>query len=289
MASSQPKLFIPTDWTRVERNHSSSQSLCNDPTCRQRPTRFEKPTRDSEDEAEYSTASTTANPNAGNTTTSTATTNNATSLPTVTSSSTENYQSITGTVVVLLPDPDCEWFQGYFFGSNKVTTGQVDYVTAGTEIENAKTLKQEQQQQPQQQQQYGLLAQQVVVDECLQCSMGGYRELTIQLTEFTETRPVRSTPYQFLNIAWTGADMMRLRTMKEYINSNHNTIRMDAEKVWTGSEAYECIEKIFASLIQHLRSDSSDPESVKELMPQAAVVTGQMRVCIRAQINNDIQ
>ena len=214
-----------------------------------------------------------------------------TTTTTATTSGNKNTSRVlAGTAVVCLTDPDADWFQGYLFVS-----GTTPHISTSTTY-------------------YGLLGRIQELDECLQCADGGYRELTLQVnamggptTIHKDTNPSAAETFQFSNIAWTGGDMMRLRSSRGTAVASTTTaattndapsVRMDAERVETGRPAYQCIQAMFGSLVRRLRQhatkeqqlgsshDEVDPgsnlkhESVADLMPNAAVVTGRMELRI---------
>jgi len=250
---------LPLGWTRVTRNNKNTTNnkntnktddnewCCNDQNCRRRRV------------ADVDLAAEVSNNDSSN--------NDKT---------TKKYTVIQGTAIWCLPDPDCDWFQGYLFSISNSNGAQ-------------------------QQQQYGLLCQNVEIDECLQCSEGGYRELTLQVTPFHRNNNNSNNsnkPIQFANIEWTGADMMRLRTMlppqetttttaaAAATSLTQNAVQMDADCVWTGTDAESRIQSVFGSLLRQLRQDTEDDDgddgdaSVHDLMPNAAVVTGKMQLRI---------
>jgi len=215
------------------------------------------------------------------TTTSEATANTDTAVP-----QQEDSMIVKGTAVFCLPEPDCEWFQGYLFVSSSSSSSST--ASTGSAIPS----------------QYGLLARQQEIDECLQCADGGYREITLQATPFG-TRISNNPSIQHSsaakdssllmidNIQWTGGDMMRLRSStrsSKVPGHNTTTVVMDAAQVWTGRDAQARVEGIFGSLLRRLRtrSDQEDEDddqaasssSVQDLMPNVAVVSGPMELRI---------
>jgi hypothetical protein len=220
-----------------------------------------------------------------------------------------NRNFLSGNVWFCLPDPDCDWFQGYYLVTNQPSSFH-----------------------------YGLLCHvQQDIDECLQCSEGGYREVTMQMTKFEHRRTNRSTidakqvVHNVPNILWTGGDMMHLITKaitKTSLSSsllpkntvvnhtaNNNTqssspnvvtnpteisLRMQTTTLYTGPSAIPYVQKYFTSLLRnicnvsprtndiddgdddsaiHRRTDASFSEmKVMQLMPNVAVVSGTMNV-----------
>ena len=136
-------------------------------------------------------------------------------------------QLVRGQVVVCLLESNPDWFQAYLF------------------LESGET--------------WGLLGIQKEVDECLQCSEGGYRVIDLKITSKDET---------FVNVEWTGGDMMDLKG---------NDVSMQAEKIVTGSSALPVVEGIFSGLMRKLRSEDEELD-VLQVFPDLAVITGSMEV-----------
>jgi len=148
---------------------------------------------------------------------------------------TASSQTFQGTAVFLLHESNPEWFQGYFYyqGMSKP---------------------------------WGLLAVQVEIDDCLQCALGGYRELELTVL------PFEGRDKQVLkNVQWTGGDMMRL---------NASMVQMEPTKLLTDQKAVPTVERVFGSLLTKLRDDDDDQTSVLELFPDVAVVTGTMKLTL---------
>ena len=177
---------------------------------------------------------------------------------------------IAGTAVICLTDPDGDWFQGYLFVSDRDPIPSMYF---------------------------GLLGIVQEIDECLQCAEGGYRELILQVTEMGpgRSKPHRSgKKWEFQRIAWTGGDMMRLESLPVEPKNQPMmpTVSMESDRVDTGMPATQLIQELFGSLLRRLREASEDDvnvtsSSVSDLMPNAAVVTGRMKLSIPQHNNNN--
>jgi hypothetical protein len=155
---------------------------------------------------------------------------------------------LTGTAVFLLPDPNPEWFQGYFFP--KQTEKSV--VAEGGAYQKRAS--------------WGLLCEQEELDECVQCANGGYRQITISLNQFGSGKD----PIKLQNVEWTGGDMMRLDRTPD--------LQMEATRLSTGTSAVRYVEGLFGGLLNKVREDGN--ESVLEVMPDVAIVMGNMNLTI---------
>jgi hypothetical protein len=128
-----------------------------------------------------------------------------------TSINSDQYTYYSGSVIFCLPDDDCDWFQGYYFPFHDSNHDDIDPVIPpiGTRPY------------------YGLLCHvKKDIDECLQCTAGGYREISrMELTLMNRTTPstsqqrykqqynITTVPPQQMNISniyWLGGDMMNL-------------------------------------------------------------------------------
>jgi hypothetical protein len=193
----------------------------------------------------------------------------------------ESRRTLSGTVLFCLTDPDCEWFQGYFFVTKQVYFGLLCLVKTD-------------------------------IDECLQCSEGGYREMSMQMTPMNRGNDVAkpsSTTTNFPRILWTGGDMMNLvsvavspsatdvtNNLATVMNSPEVAMRMRANSLFSGATARKYVQKYFNSLLSYIQkahaSDtgngndmlvSSSPIAdnhlgIEEIMPNVAVVSGTMEV-----------
>jgi hypothetical protein len=159
---------------------------------------------------------------------------------------TARHEKYTGKAIFLLLENNPQWMQGYFFPD-------------GTRRS------------------WGLLAEQQAVDDCLQCSEGGYRVLSIKVYRYKASES--ESTISMNNIEWTGGDMMRL---------NSPSVTMQATECYTGDQAAQLAEQIFASVLHKLNAkvDLSDSgnTSTLDLIPDIAVVKGSME--LRIEIDN---
>jgi hypothetical protein len=144
-----------------------------------------------------------------------------------------NATSVEGHAIFCLHEINPDWFQGYF---------QVDG-----------------QRKP-----WGLLATQEAIDECLECSDGGYRQITLKVFRYSGEKPIKLD-----NVQWTGGDMMRLQS---------SDVSMDAHCLWTGKKAVPYVERYFSGLVNKLREEVDEP--VLDILPDLAIVTGPMTLTI---------
>ena len=143
-----------------------------------------------------------------------------------------------GQVIVCLTDSNPEWFQAYLFLQDEDTT-------------------------------WGLLGVQQEIDECLQCSQGGYRVITLRVTTTTTTDQVT-----FPNVEWTGGDMMDL---------NGPGIVMQARKIMTGAHAVPVLEGVFSGIVRQVQASLNDdndehPWDPLQVFPELTIVVGSMEL-----------
>lgn len=141
-----------------------------------------------------------------------------------------------GQVIVCLLDSNPDWFQAYLFLPDATT--------------------------------WGLLGIQKEIDECLQCSEGGYR--VIDLKVMTSKDNIVLT-----DIEWTGGDMMDLKG---------NGVVMQASKIMTGPDAVPILEGVFSGLMQKVRSscagETAEVVDPLQVFPELAIVVGNMQLCL---------
>lgn len=166
-------------------------------------------------------------------------------VSTATSSSAANGRTAHhGQVIVCLLDSNPDWFQAYLFlqdGSNET---------------------------------WGLLGLQKEIDECLQCSEGGYRVIDLRVTSKDKVT--------LTDIEWTGGDMMDLK-------GSH--VSMQAEKIMTGSDAVPVLEGIFSGLMHKVRAANPDEKNLDplQLFPELTIVVGKMEIQLPDPIDdNDV-
>ena len=151
---------------------------------------------------------------------------------------------------------------------------------------------------------WGLLAtQNVVVDECLTCSEGGYRELDIT---FIQQRKKQSSNYASMrssnngtsnnkkkvrwtsqDVVWTGGNMMMLSTdpytsSTTSISIDEPGVKFDTQKLMEGEKAIEVATKYFPSMVKRLQihnvTNDNDDESTDKMMDDAMILIGDMEV-----------
>jgi hypothetical protein len=150
-----------------------------------------------------------------------------------------SHRRYVGKAIFLLHDSNPDWIQGYFFPNG-----------AGKP--------------------WGLLAIQQDIDECLQCTAGGYRVVQLTILPFDRTNMIKKQ--SVAAVEWIGGDMMCLK---------HPLVQMQGEQLVTGEKAVPTVETIFATLLTKLRS-SRESEStttpVLKLFPDLAIVSGTMQI-----------
>lgn len=176
-----------------------------------------------------------------------------------------------GIGVFCLHDTDTSWFQGYFIPKSSV---------------NPKPI--------------GILAVQRDIDECIQCALGGYRELDLTLYNFLKTEgggsqdnASHSSSSITVPVVCTGGDMLRMRSMTrgkaQDTDGSVVNVRFDATTIYTGLKAIPYLKTYFASLVKKQREllmmqatadDDSDQDittmSELDLLPDCAIVCGGM-------------
>ena len=170
-----------------------------------------------------------------------------------------------GTGIFCLHEIECKWFQGHFIPSshnmNKVST-------------------------------FGILAVEYEdVDECLICSDGGYREIymTILSSKVKADRGENDDSrgnnkerrkLEVHQLECTGGDMLRISS-KESSQKKELGIQVlfEADRIFTGKKAALLVQKYFSSLVSN---ESMSNDSVLDLLPDCAVVTGDMELKVPA-------
>jgi hypothetical protein len=122
---------------------------------------------------------------------------------------------------------------------------------------------------------WGLLATQETLDECLECKDGGYRQITLQVFPFGNNAS-KEKSLKVGGIEWTGGDMMRLQSAE---------VSMETHSLWTGTKTVPYVEKYFGSLAKKLCGD----DSLLEVLPELAIVTGPMTLSLAAPVNDSIE
>ncbi|GAX23365.1 hypothetical protein FisN_15Lh080 [Fistulifera solaris] len=163
-------------------------------------------------------------------------------------SSSTNVRSFQGTAVFCLHEMNPSWFQGYFF--------------QGTTT-------------------WGILCEQQEIDDCLQCADGGYRVLKVTLHTYSGGA---DAPEKIVirNVEWTGGDMMRLLQAEGQLS-------MEPKHMYTAEKAVPLTKSIFKNLLRKL-SHESDPvkeQQVLDILPDVAIIMGEMKVMIPIHQVND--
>jgi len=157
-----------------------------------------------------------------------------------------------GKALFCLHSLDCSWFQGQFINArNSVTLG-------GSSVNSL-----------------GLLAtQREDLDDCLQCSDGGYREidLTLSVREKGPKLCVERLPC-------TGGDMLQIRTPLEEgsngtVKVRDTNVTFDADQIITGQRVGPLVRTYFSSLL------TNHDVCVLEQLPDCAIVVGDMNITV---------
>lgn len=162
-------------------------------------------------------------------------------------------RSFVGRVVWLLHDVESEWFQGYV-----LLPGQRPW---------------------------GLLAVVQELDECLQCTDGGYRQVQITVQQPSTAHTEGYKKVDLGVVEWTGGDMMRLESAN---------VKMQPDSVVTGKKAASLVTELFKGFWKQLRATCSDQFSANglgnteiidplELIPDVAVIYGSFEFVLNAE------
>lgn len=218
--------------------------------------------------------------------------------------------AVEGQAVFLLHEPNPDWFQGYLFrgGGGSGSGGCAGSLLGSTTNSEKK--------KP-----WGLLARQLEIDECLQCSEGGYRRIKLTVFPYegeTASSPggaggakeggneedkgekkkkrsaaaaaaVRNKKTTLDRIDWTGGDMMQLQSP---------AVRMRADRLVTGPKAVPFVEGVFGGLLRKLRAAEAEEEvescgdggassGVLELLPDCAIVIGTIQLILPVAKDDD--
>ena len=166
-------------------------------------------------------------------------------LPETATANSDNYHRCKGRAVWLLHDLESEWFQGYFYAIGQARP-------------------------------WGLLALIQELDECLQCSEGGYRQIRLQVLLPSSSNASGNIKKDLGIVEWTGGDMMRLESA---------VVKMEPDSVVTGNKAASITTDLFKGVWKQLRSMYNEQVEggiemeqvgLLELLPDVAVVRGSM-------------
>ena len=161
-----------------------------------------------------------------------------------TTTTTENNDTVRtcqGQVIVCLLDSNPDWFQAYLFPDER------------------------------RDETWGLLGIQKEIDECLQCSEGGYRVIDLRVTSSSSI--IKDKKVTLTDVEWTGGDMMDLK-------GSHVTMR--ADKIMTGVDAVPVLKGIFSGLVRKIRAESGpdldDDDDLLRVFPELTIVVGKMEI-----------
>ena len=158
-------------------------------------------------------------------------------------------------------DENTTWFQGRFFPRLGIAS-PVSVTTTSPIVKS-----------------WGLLAQQkLVVDECLRCEEGGYRELDLTLIRHVAspfTGKKKTVRWVAEDLQWTGGDMMRLATdsMMSSLREDQTGCKFEPATLMGGKKAMDVATKYFPSLVRQLTDGNDDID-----LSDALVVIGDMEV-----------
>jgi hypothetical protein len=205
-----------------------------------------------------------------------------------------SHEQVQGTVFFLLPTINPPWFQGYFLPKINVDTvdgsWEDDSVVADKESDPQFDISSGG--KP-----WGLLLEQIEIDDCLACDEGGYRQVKMTIyfprraASNSEDRPKYAVP-QVLD--WTGGDMIQL------IGS---AVEVLPQNLWTGQAAVPFIQSIFRPWLDQGISKSTgnlskshhnektnsgaskdSTDHILEEWPDVAVVRGSMNVLVPSSL-----
>ena len=151
---------------------------------------------------------------------------------------------------------------------------------------------------------WGLLAtQNAVIDECLCCEDGGYRELDITFIQQKKQQSSSSSYARSNNggssnnkkkvrwvsqdVVWTGGNMMMLSTdpytsSTTSISTDEPGMKFDTHKLMEGEKAIEVATKYFPSMVKRLQihnvTNDNDDELTDKMMDDAMILIGDMEV-----------
>ncbi|KAL9186454.1 hypothetical protein ACHAXT_005692 [Thalassiosira profunda] len=133
---------------------------------------------------------------------------------------------------------------------------------------------------------WGLLAvQNEVVDECLTCAEGGYREMDLTFIRPKGGFANRGKKVRWVanDLVWTGGNMMSLSTdpYSPILSAEEPGVKFEPQKLMEGERAMEMAKKYFPSICKRMRiSDAMNSDSMNDLdeKEDAMVVVGNMEV-----------
>ncbi len=162
------------------------------------------------------------------------------------------------------------WFQGRFFPLSG-TRSHIRHNNDSIHAREAASVRSKSS--------WGLLGvQNVVIDECLRCSEGGYRELDLTFIRHTtsmKSGEKKATRWTANNVVWTGGDMMRLST-------DDTGVKFEPTSLMGGTRARDIGLKYFPSLLklllQHVTNKSGCEDKDDDTLSEAIAVIGDMEI-----------
>ena len=151
---------------------------------------------------------------------------------------------------------------------------------------------------------WGLLAtQNVIIDECLTCSEGGYRELDLTFIRTKKQQQQQSTMMRMStsssdkkkdkkirwvsqDVIWTGGNMMNLTTdpysssSTTSISNTEPGVKFETQKLMEGTKAMDIASKYFPSMVKRLEIHDVTNETSFEKASDAMVLIGDMEVVV---------
>ena len=253
---------LPLGWTQIKRgkkrrkvdsSNNGDDNCCDDPTC------------SNDTNASTSTTKTCPKSNAD-------ADNSSDGIGGKTPSQ-SMFVELEGKALFCLHSLDCSWFQGQFINARSSSSR-----TKSARGSSMKSI--------------GLLAKQRDdLDECLQCSDGGYREIDLTLLasareKGTDPNSTNSNSNDKLQerksirvekLSCTGGDMLQIKTPMDESSGVAKvrgiTVSFDADQIITGKRVAPLVRRYFSSLL-----DSEG--DVLEQLPDCAIVVGNMKMTL---------
>lgn len=263
---------LPLGWTQIKRgkkrrkvdstNDGDDNDCCDDPTC------------SNDTNAPTSTTKTCPKSNADADTSSEGTAGGKTLSQSM-------FVELEGKALFCLHSLDCSWFQGQFINARSTSSNSSSRTKSarGSSV-SMKSI--------------GLLAKQRDdLDECLQCSDGGYREIDLTLLASASekgTDPNRNSTsnsnhklqerksIRMEKLSCTGGDMLQIKTPMDETSGvakiRSITVSFDADQIITGKRVAPLVRRYFSSLVKISEGD------VLDQLPDCAIVVGNMKMTL---------
>jgi len=175
-------------------------------------------------------------------------------------------ETLKGVAIFCVHDTAASWFQGYFLPERQSNGFKA----------------------------MGLLSEERMIDDCLQCDDGGYRELNITLTTFQKSNLNNNSenPSLHMTVMCTGGDMFQMRPIAKS-SKPMALLEFDATVVLTDFRAEKYFKTYFGSLLQQRQNeliknkliDSDDDDMTPlSLFPNCSIVIGRMTLSGSASI-----